>query len=152
MTRGACFWPPIALALAGCVNVPVSDQLIANWDDGIVRTEDAACAGGWLAFPADSAPATALDPADFSLMTWNVLKARSGQWPEDYARLSRGQDILLLQEAHLTPSFRAVLVQSGYRGHMTRAFEVLQADAARVTSSDHNPVRVRFRLPEQRPE
>lgn len=134
MTRSASAWPPIALALAGCVNVPVSDQLIENRGERIVRTEDAACADGWLAFPADSVQATALDPADFSLMTWNVLKGRGRAWPEDYARLSSGQDILLLQEAHLTSSFRAVLEQSGYRWHMTRAFDYNGAETGVLTA------------------
>lgn len=134
MTRSASFWALIAVALAGCVNVPVSDQLIENRGEGIVRTEDAACADGWLAFPADFAQAPALDPADFSLMTWNVLKGQGRAWPEDFARLSRGQEILLLQEALLTPSFRAVLEQSGYPWHMTRAFDYNGAETGVLTA------------------
>jgi endonuclease/exonuclease/phosphatase (EEP) superfamily protein YafD len=121
--RSASVWAVVTLALAGCVNVPVSDQLITSRDERIVRMEDAACARGWQAFPAGSAETPALDSAGFTLMTWNVLKGRARHWPEDYARLSSGKDILLLQEAHLTHSLRALLGQSGYRWYMTRAFD-----------------------------
>lgn len=56
-------------------------------------------------------------------MTWNVFKQRRGHWSVDYARLSRSQDVVLLQEARLTPSLRALLEQSGYRWYMTHAFD-----------------------------
>jgi endonuclease/exonuclease/phosphatase (EEP) superfamily protein YafD len=121
--REVCLSLLITLALAGCVNVPVSDQLITSRDERIVRVEDAACSQGWQAFPAVSAGNPVLDSAGFTLMTWNVLKGRKEHWPEDYARLSSGQDIVLLEEAHLTPSLRNLLGQSGYRWYMTRAFD-----------------------------
>lgn len=89
----------ITLALAGCVNVPVDHQLITSREERIVRMEDAACSQGWQVFPAGSAGKPVLDSTGFTLMTWNVFKGRARHWPEDYARLSRGQDIVLLQEA-----------------------------------------------------
>ena len=71
-------------------------------------------------------------------MTWNLFKERKGHWSEDYARLSRGQDIILLQEARLTPALRASLEQSGYRWSMTHAFDY-QGAANGVLTAGRSP-------------
>ena len=122
------------LALLGCVHVPVSDQLIAYRDARIVRTEDAACSNGWLELQAGVQQTAVLDPAGFRLMTWNVYKARSKHWPEEFARLSAGQDLVLLQEAYLTPPFRAVLEQSRFAWSMARAFDYNGAETGVLTA------------------
>jgi endonuclease/exonuclease/phosphatase (EEP) superfamily protein YafD len=87
-----------------------------------------------MTLPAGSAQGSALDPAGFGLMTWNVFKAQAEHWREDFARLSVGQDLVLLQEAHLTPPFRAALEQSGYRWYMVRAFDYNGAEAGVLTA------------------
>jgi endonuclease/exonuclease/phosphatase (EEP) superfamily protein YafD len=67
-------------------------------------------------------------------MTWNVFKGQSSGWPRDYARLTRDQDIVLLQEAHLTPSFSRLLARSGHRWYMTRAFDYNGAESGVLTA------------------
>jgi endonuclease/exonuclease/phosphatase (EEP) superfamily protein YafD len=124
----------LGLVVVGCVSLPDSDQLIANSGDQVVRMEDAACADGWLRFPGGEAPGTVLVPADFSLMTWNVFKGQSPGWPQDYVRLTRDQDIVLLQEAHLTPTFSGLLEGAGYRWYMTRAFDYNGAESGVLTA------------------
>ena len=71
-------------------------------------------------------------------MTWNVLKERKGRWSEDYARLSRNRDIVLLQEAHLTRPLRDLLDRSGYHWYMTRAFDY-QGAATGVLTAGKSP-------------
>lgn len=73
------------------------------------------------------------------LMTWNLFKGRARHWPEDYARISSGQHIVLLQEAHLTPSLRSLLGQSGYRWSMTRAFDYNGAATGVLTAGRSPP-------------
>ena len=124
----------LGLVVVGCVSLTDHDQLIASSGDQIVRTENAACADGWLSFPAGPAPGTTLGPADFSLMTWNVFKGQMADWPRDYARLTRNQDIVLLQEAHLTPTFSGLLTRSGHRWYMTRAFDYNGAESGVLTA------------------
>lgn len=140
MTKRASVWVVLVLVLpvVACVTVPVSDQLIVSTGERTPRLEDAACSGAWQAHSAGSAETPALNPAGFNLMTWNVFKQRKGHWSEDYLRLSRGQDILLLQEARLTPSLRAVLDQSRYRWSMTRAFDYL-GEANGVLTAGRSP-------------
>ena len=120
--------------LLGCVSVPVSDQLVADRGAGIVRTAGADCAKQWLVFPAESARGAALDPAGFSLMTWNVFKAQAGHWADEFALVSRGQDLILLQEAHLSPPFLAVLKRSRLRWSMVRAFDYNGAETGVLTA------------------
>lgn len=67
-------------------------------------------------------------------MTWNVYKAQEEGWPDDFARLSAGQDLVLLQEAHLTPPFRSILDQSRYHWSMARAFDFKGAETGVLTA------------------
>ena len=112
-----------ASLLCGCVSVPMNDQLIAHGDTGIVSDQDAGCDERWQAPSTGPAPGPALDPAGFGVMTWNVYKARRKDWPAEFARFSEGHDLVLLQEAHLTSSFRAVLERSGLGWSMARAYD-----------------------------
>jgi endonuclease/exonuclease/phosphatase (EEP) superfamily protein YafD len=131
-------WGILALAVSGCVNVPVSDQLITSSGERTPRTEDGDCSQGWRTFPAGSVTCRGLDSAGFNLMTWNAFKERKGGWSEDYVRLSRGQDVVLLQEARLTPALRASIEQSGYLWSMTRAFDY-QGIANGVLTAGRSP-------------
>ena len=134
MTSSASLWAVITLALVGCVNVPLSDQLIAYRGGQMIRTGDAACSHGWQTLSSGLPPTAALDSADFTLMSWNLFKGRNEHWSEDFMRLSGGQDIVLLQEAHLTPAFRALLERSRYRWTMTRAFDYQGAATGVLTA------------------
>ena len=123
-----------ALALLGCVNIPVSDQVIARRDAKTVRTDAAACAKRWLDLTAGAQRSAALDSAGFRLMTWNVYKARAKHWSDEFTRLITGQDLVLLQEAYLTPPFRAVLEQSRFAWSMARAFDYNGAETGVLTA------------------
>jgi len=127
--------PPLgALGLVACVHVPIGDQLIRYREGGVVRTGEADCARGWSAAPAAHRVA-ALDPAGFDLVTWNIRRAQAESWPRDFARLVAGRDILLLQEARLTPGLRAALEGSGYRWTLARAFDLRGAHTGVLTAS-----------------
>jgi endonuclease/exonuclease/phosphatase (EEP) superfamily protein YafD len=67
-------------------------------------------------------------------MTWNIYKSQAKHWTEDFVRLSTDRDLLLLQEAHLTPAFLAQLEQSGYRWFMVRAFDLGGAETGVLTA------------------
>lgn len=73
-------------------------------------------------------------------MTWNVYKAQLEGWSEDFLRLSAGQDLILLQEAHLTPSFRSVLNRSHYHWTMARAFDFKGAETGVLTAGSVKPL------------
>jgi endonuclease/exonuclease/phosphatase (EEP) superfamily protein YafD len=61
-------------------------------------------------FPTDIQNAlSALDPAGFNLINWNMLKGGRRGWRKDFARLSRENDVILLQEAYLSDELRNTL-------------------------------------------
>ena len=55
------------------------------------------------------AGSTALDPSKISVLSWNIKKGSEGGWDSDLHRLAAGKDLVLLQEARLTPGFYSVL-------------------------------------------
>jgi endonuclease/exonuclease/phosphatase (EEP) superfamily protein YafD len=126
--------------LVGCVGFAASDQLIVSTDAGLARTNYATCASNWQGDRIDSEQAAALDPAGFRLMTWNVYKAQTESWPEDFSRLISGQDLVLLQEAHLTPRFRTALEKSRYHWSMARAFDYKGYESGVLTAGKVAPL------------
>jgi endonuclease/exonuclease/phosphatase (EEP) superfamily protein YafD len=123
-----------ALTLLGCVSIPAGGQLIAYSDAGLVRMDDAVCASGWWKLPAGAERGAALDPAGFRVMIWNVYKAQEENWSDEFAQLSEDQDLVLLQEAHLTRRFRTELERSRYWWSMVRAFDFKGVETGVLTA------------------
>lgn len=48
-------------------------------------------------------PAAALPREGIDLLVWNVKKAQRPAWPAEFEGLSRGKELILLQEAYVTP-------------------------------------------------
>lgn len=127
------------LSLAGCVGFAPSDQLIAFDGAAVIRIDYASCTTRWPADPTGSREAVGIDPTGFHLMTWNVHKAKEHDWPQDFARLSKGQDLVLIQEAHLTPLFRSVLKENGYHWVMAHAFDYEGTETGVLTAAKVEP-------------
>jgi len=124
-----------ALFLSGCVSVPDVDELIASAGRGTVRMQDAGCMKQRSVPVTDPWPGTGIDPAGFGILVWNLHKGEEKGWQDDLARLSAGKDLVLLQEAHLTPSFRAALGKSRYHWSMARAFDLEGAETGVLTAA-----------------
>lgn len=121
--------------LAGCVAIPATDELIRYTDAGLSRGEGGVCGeADRSSRPGKDLPAPML--ADrFGLLSWNVAKARDAAWAEDFVRLGASRDLILLQEAHLTPAFLDLLGEHDYRWTMVRAFDLNGAEAGVLTAS-----------------
>ncbi|MDA9981550.1 endonuclease/exonuclease/phosphatase family protein [Gammaproteobacteria bacterium] len=61
------------------------------------------------------AGSTGLDPSKISVLSWNIKKGSESGWESDLHRLAAGKDLVLLQEARLTPGFYSVLEGSMHR-------------------------------------
>ena len=137
-TRGRCGKLAVTclLLVSGCIHIPEREQLIAPAGTGIGRTYGAGCTQLGLMVPTGAHQADAIDPAGFRFMTWNLHKAKDRGWRDDLDRLGAGQDLLLLQEAHLTPTFRDYLEQSRYHWSMARAFDLGGAETGVLTAAE----------------
>lgn len=134
--KGVAAWICLLL-ISGCVSIPEDDQLIASTGAELSRTVGAGCAERKLTVPVGAKRhAAAIDPAGFTLMTWNLHKAEDTGWRDDLERLGAGQDLLLLQEAHLTTAFRGYLEQSRHQWSMARAFDLAGAATGVLTAAE----------------
>lgn len=80
-----------------------------------------------------------LNPDGFRLMNWNTLKGRKKGWAEDFQKLSRNTDILILQEAYLSAVLKKMLDQEKYQWDMTAAFDYREITAGVLTAARTAP-------------
>lgn len=50
-------------------------------------------------FNSTSSGVFALDPNEIDILVWNIYKSQNESWPADFNNLSRGKELVLLQEA-----------------------------------------------------
>ena len=124
-----------ALALAGCVSVPDTHRLARSGASAPATSVNAACDAPVTREDALPGQTAELDADDLGLMIWNIQKARSAGWSDDFLRLGMPMDILLLQEAHLTEPFSTAIRQSGFHWSMAHAFSYSGAGTGVLTAS-----------------
>ena len=133
--RSALVTSVSALVFAGCAQTPLQDELITYQAASVVKTEGADCAVAWPGVTKRGDLTGALDASGFSLVSWNIHKAEDNRWPTEFAALTENQDLVLVQEAHLTPSFRGALEQTRLEWAMARAFDMGNAEVGVLTAS-----------------
>lgn len=115
----------LGLALAACGSIPRNERLLTLRDDGVVASSMQPCGA---ASPARAMPVPAGSPADgldarrLRLVSWNLHKGVDDGWEADLTRYAQEHDLLLLQEAVLTPAVRQVLERAGHGWRMAGAF------------------------------
>lgn len=110
-------------ALAGCATVPDQERLLAAAAGGEVVARTAVCGTPAAAGPSGAADAS-LPAAPLRVLSWNLHKGEDDGWDRDLARYAAEHDVLLLQEAVLTPALRAVVERAGMRWLMAGAFSM----------------------------
>ncbi len=131
-----------ALLLAACATVPLEERMLVLQPDGGVAAYSLPC--GDARKPANPAPRTeagALDPRNLRIASWNIHKGEDAGWQADLARFAADYDVLLLQEAVLTPDMRDALERAGHTWQMAGAFAFDGEErgvlvAARVSPTD----------------
>ncbi|MCG7498409.1 endonuclease/exonuclease/phosphatase family protein [Vibrio sp. Of7-15] len=83
---------------------------------------------------------TALDrDGKLSLLVWNIYKQQKESWQSQLQELSTDVDLILLQEASLTPSLKSAIKQAGWVANLVRAFDVLDTSAGVLSLSRSQP-------------
>ena len=80
-----------------------------------------------------------LDPAGFNLMNWNMLKGRRRGWRKDFVRLSRGNDVILLQEAYLSDELRNTLSSAKSNWNLATSVRYWGRESGVLTASENAP-------------
>lgn len=91
-------------------------------------------------FPTDIQNAlSALDPAGFNLINWNMLKGGRRGWRKDFARLSRENDVILLQEAYLSDELRNTLSSVKSNWNLATSVRYWGRESGVLTASEIAP-------------
>ena len=133
-----------ALALWGCVTVPVQQYALVSRADGSVVTRTASCSDAQAQTASTTArednKASALDPSHLAIASWNMHKQQDPGWREELARLSEQSDLLLLQEAALTPELSAALADGRYAWILASSFAFDGTDFGVVMAARVRPI------------
>lgn len=133
----------LAVLVSGCIRIPEENWTVSHRRPHETRRLFAECttAGINQSFPdpIGRVQAPQLNADGFSLLSWNTLKGQKEGWAEDFMKLSRETDILILQEAYLTGSLKAMLQQEQYHWDMTAAFEYRKIEMGVLTASRTAP-------------
>ena len=137
----------LLLALVGaCVTFPDEERVLTADRDGRVMARDLPCA----AIAAPSAGARALDGGALRVLAWNLHKNDDPGWDTDLARFAAESDLLLIQEAALTPELRRVVETAGYRWLLASALRWNGHEMGVMTAARVEPARActqRFQEP-----
>lgn len=133
-----------ALALWGCVSVPVQQYALVSRADGSVLTRTASC-GNAQALPlsvggGEDGSASALDPSRLAIASWNMHKQQDRGWREELGRLSEQSDVLLLQEAAFTPELSTALADGRYAWILASSFTFDGTDFGVVIAARVRPI------------
>ena len=108
----------------GCAFVPVEDQLVSAKIDGSVTRNAGDCGE---TFPTPGRAETTVPPVGLAsdriaILDWNIYKERRMGWVNDFLRLSKGKDIILLQEALLSDELEKLLQQEKLYWNLNSGF------------------------------
>lgn len=101
-----------SLVLAGCVTPASAPRTLSADAAGQVREHNSVCAHETVG--AQPAARTVLGAERLQVVVWNMHKGGDAQWDADFTRVSASADLLLLQEARLTPALRSRLDTRDY--------------------------------------
>jgi endonuclease/exonuclease/phosphatase (EEP) superfamily protein YafD len=128
----------LLLALVGaCVTFPYEARVLTADRSGQLLARDLPCA-------ADGAPGAgtqALDGGTLRVLAWNLHKNDDPGWDTDLARFAAESDLLLIQEAALTPELRHVVENAGYRWLLATALRWNGRETGVMTAARVEPVR-----------
>jgi endonuclease/exonuclease/phosphatase (EEP) superfamily protein YafD len=135
-----------AVMLGGCVTVPVQQYALVSLAQGSAGTRTAALCGDPQSWAASRAGAgedgviSALDSSRVRIVSWNLHKQQDKGWREELGRLSEQSDLLLLQEAALTPELSSALAEARYVWILASSFVFGGTDFGVVIAARVRPV------------
>ncbi|EJG0647770.1 TPA: endonuclease/exonuclease/phosphatase family protein [Vibrio parahaemolyticus] len=112
--------------------VPEHPQIITQTGSEI--TEDIRCI--------EFSGAKALDDnGELNLLVWNIYKQNRANWQSELELFSAGKQLLLLQEASMTDSFKQWLVDGSWVSNQVSAFKALGSGAGVISIAQKQPIK-----------
>ena len=126
-----------ALLASGCVSVPEQTQLVnkkLNEDRSVtISSCDTQQTQHYSNYKRDSAHE--LDSNNITLLNWNIYKGEEKNWAKDFRQLSDGQDLVIIQEARLSPEVKETLKEQSIHWTLNTGFVVNDEATGVLTGS-----------------
>ena len=126
----------VSTVLTGCVFVSPHQELLENSHKekiGICKDETAQFSRYYMDANHQ------LDPENISVLNWNIHKNKGENWIEDFNSLSKGKDIIIIQEAYLDDELRNALAQQDRFWSLNAAFYLFEKPAGVLMASTFKP-------------
>jgi endonuclease/exonuclease/phosphatase (EEP) superfamily protein YafD len=129
------------LLAAACATVPpgVSNRTLRAGTPDAAASACHPVAPDHVVSSTDVGQAGFLDPAEINLLIWNTHKGQGTGWLEEFAELSAGQDLLLLQEAFLKEELRDLLLRETLSWNLATTFMKDRIETGVMTASQVAP-------------
>lgn len=126
-----------AALLSSCVVLTTLPRAVVQNADGNLVVRSIPCSANANAIkPArDLAPPQTLDPRALRVLTWNIHKEGDAGWQHDLALFLAGNDLILLQEAVLSPALLDLLEAQNLRFTMASSFLYQDTDIGVLTAA-----------------
>jgi len=126
----------LALVLSSCVVLTTLPRAVVQRADGALAVQSIPCnVDRDSPEPNDIDRRQTLDPAAIRAFTWNIHKQGDAGWERDLARFVAASDLVLLQEAVLSPPLLTVLESEHLRFTMASAFLYKDIDVGVLTAA-----------------
>jgi len=138
-----CIFLLMMFVLAGCVRVSDHPSVIGSYDNKAESWNS--CfddKGSFLLNRSSSSQQSEPMSLQFSLLTWNSYKGRKEGWHAELERLSKKNDILVLQEGYLTDILQELLEALNFKWNIANAFTYNDIPVGTLTASRVQPVSV----------
>ncbi|MGC9460268.1 endonuclease/exonuclease/phosphatase family protein [Vibrio genomosp. F10] len=76
------------------------------------------------------------------VLVWNIYKQNRSNWNEALTSLSQSRQLILLQEAIMTDSFKGWLIEKGWQGNQVEAFKAFDVSSGVLTIAADSPALV----------
>ena len=77
-----------------------------------------------------------------NVLVWNIYKQQKDDWQAALNSLTTSSDLVLLQEASLTPKLKQFVVDKSYSAELVRAFDVFDTSAGVLTLAKESAEKV----------
>ncbi|HET9763388.1 MAG TPA: endonuclease/exonuclease/phosphatase family protein [Casimicrobiaceae bacterium] len=131
-----------AALLGGCVTLTSEPRVLLERDDGSISVQTLACgpAVSNALRPGTRPTRDGLDPDALRVVSWNIHKQADRGWQRDLQWMSRGHDLVLLQESVLDPQLRELIAGAGLRWVMASSFLHGGSDIGVLTAARMAPI------------
>jgi len=125
------------LLASGCVSVPEQTQLVNKRLDEDRSVSISSCDTSQTQHYSDKKRDSAheLDSNKITLLNWNIYKGEEKNWAKDFRQLSDGQDLVIIQEARLSPEVKETLKKQSIHWTLNTGFVVNDEATGVLTGS-----------------